>query len=350
MLVPRLVIGLIRRSLHTTNVKNVGVFGEREGGEHALTSGELGDFKPGAFYPELPKDRKPTYIIVGAGSAGCVLANRLSADPNNLVVLIETGPKDHWWDWRIHMPGALMYNLCHDKYNWFYMTQAQKHMKDRVIYWPRGRVWGGSSALNAMVYVRGHPYDYDRWEKEGATNWSYKHCLPYFKKAETYELSTGPSDPYRGHDGPLHVTQGKCENPLHQAFIKAGEQHGIGITENMNGYRQEGLGPMDMNIKNGVRWSTSAAYLKPVLDRPNLITSYGILCTGLLFHKNQAIGIEFIRQKQTYMSSKLEPASREKIYCEGAVILAGGAINTPQLLMVSGVGPGKHIKVIIFVE
>ena len=150
----------------------------------------------------------------------------------------------------------------------FYHTVAQKNLDDRVIYWPRGRVWGGSSSLNAMAYVRGHPYDYDRWEKEGAKGWSFKNCLPYFKKAQTHELATGPDDKFRGYNGPLYVSQGKCENPLHQAFMAAGKTHPVGVTDDMNGYRQEGLGPMDMTIKNGMRWSASKAYLQPVRFLP----------------------------------------------------------------------------------
>ncbi|KAI6240867.1 GMC oxidoreductase [Aphelenchoides fujianensis] len=290
-----------------------------------------GGYKTGRFYPELPTDRKPTHIIVGAGAAGCVLANRLTENPDNLVLLLEAGPKDNWWNWKIHMPAALMYNLCDDKYNWFYHTVPQKHMNNRVLYWPRGRVWGGSTSLNAMAYVRGHPYDYDRWEKEGAKNWSFKHCLPYFKKSTTHELSTGPDDPFRGHNGPLRVSQGKCDNPLHQAFMEAARQHGLGYTEDMNGYRQEGCGPMDMTIHKGVRQRS--------LHRKNLITSENILTTKVLFAGKKAVGVE-----TSPFSDNVDSASRQKVYCEEAVILAGGAINSPQLLMLSGVGPGNHLK------
>ncbi|TMS36019.1 hypothetical protein L596_003288 [Steinernema carpocapsae] len=297
-------------------------------------------YQQGFITPEL-RDMKPTHIIVGAGSAGCVLANRLTEDPNNRVLLLEAGPKDHWWNWKIHMPAALMYNLCNDKYNWFYHTTPQKHMDDRVVYWPRGRVWGGSSSLNAMAYVRGHPLDYDRWEKEGAKNWSYKNCLPYFKKAQTHELG---GDEYRGGSGPLHVLQGRCENPLHKAFMESGAQQGMGYTADMNGYRQEGTGPMDMTIRNGQRWSSSKAYLWPALQRPNLHTSSGVTCTRVLFHGKKAIGIEFIRKVNFHGTENVDSYSREKIYCEDSVILSGGAINSPQLLMLSGVGPADHLK------
>ncbi|XP_078065751.1 choline dehydrogenase, mitochondrial isoform X2 [Mustelus asterias] len=201
-----------------------------------------------------PKKKTYNYIIVGAGSAGCVLANRLSEDPNNSVLLLEVGPKDTVLSskrlmWKIHMPAALIYNLCDDKYNWYYHTTAQKHMNNRVLYWPRGRVWGGSSSLNAMVYIRGHAEDYNRWEKQGATGWNYDHCLPYFRKAQCHELG---ADRYRGGNGPLHVSRGKTNHPLHGAFLEAGQQAGYPFTDDMNGFQQEGVGWMDMTIHKGV--------------------------------------------------------------------------------------------------
>ncbi|KAF8360545.1 hypothetical protein PRIPAC_87468, partial [Pristionchus pacificus] len=287
--------------------------------------------------------KKPTHIVVGAGSAGCVLANRLSEDASNRVLLLEAGPRDHWWDWRIHMPAALMYNLCSTNYNWYYHTTSQRHMDDRVVYWPRGRVWGGSSSLNAMCYVRGHAYDYDRWADEGAEGWQYANCLPYFKKAETYDNCKGASDPYRGHEGPLYVTRGACDNPLHQAFLKAGQHHSIGVSEDMNGFKQEGVSVMDMTVHKGERWSSSRAYLWPALDRPNLATSNGITCTKVLFDGKTAVGVEFIRKLNFYGTDNIDSYSREKMYCESDVILCGGAINTPQLLLLSGIGPSDHL-------
>ena len=198
------------------------------------------------------------YVIVGAGSAGCVLANRLSADPGVRVLLLEAGPRDGGW--KIEMPAALTYNLMSDRVNWYYQTEPQRHMDGRRLYWPRGRVLGGSSSLNAMVYIRGHALDYDRWVAEGATGWSYAEVLPYFRRAETFSL--GP-DAYRGGDGPLTVTRGTGDNPLFDAWIAAGEEAGYPATPDMNGYRQEGMGRMDMTIRDGRRCSAARAYLQP---------------------------------------------------------------------------------------
>ncbi|CAI5767274.1 choline dehydrogenase, mitochondrial [Podarcis lilfordi] len=276
-----------------------------------------------------------SYVIVGAGSAGCVLANRLTEDPHSTVKLLEAGPKDTILDskqllWKIHMPAALTYNLCDEKYNWYYHTTPQKHMDNRIMYWPRGRVWGGSSSLNAMVYIRGHAEDYNRWSKEGAVGWDYEFCLPYFKKAQTHELG---ADLYRGGNGPLNVSRGKTKNPLHRAFLDAAQQAGYPFTEDMNGFQQEGFGWMDMTIHKGQRWSTASAYLRPALPRPNLSAEDSTLVIKILFEGTKAIGIEYVKNGE-----------KKKVFASKEVILSGGAINSPQLLMLSGVGNADDLK------
>ncbi|HXV25016.1 MAG TPA: choline dehydrogenase [Alphaproteobacteria bacterium] len=269
------------------------------------------------------------YVIVGAGSAGCVLANRLTEDAEVKVLVLEAGPRDNnLW---IHMPAALTYNLCHDKFNWFYHTEPQPHMDGRVMYWPRGRVLGGSSSLNAMVYIRGHALDYDRWaKKEGAPGWSYFEVLPYFKRAETRLLG---GDAYRGSKGPLYVSTGSQPNPLFEAFIEAGQQAGYPFTSDLNGRQQEGFGRMDMTIYKGRRWSAAMAYLRPAMKRPNLRVETRALASRILFEGRRAVGIEYAHQGRI-----------KRVRADREVILAGGAINSPQLLMLSGVGPADHLR------
>lgn len=276
------------------------------------------------------------YIIVGAGSAGCVLANRLSAHPEIDVAVFEAGNYDNTW--KIHMPAALTYNLENDRYNWFYHTQPEAALNNRRLYWPRGKVLGGSSALNAMVYIRGHAKDYDRWHLEGATGWNYESVLPYFKRSETYSKG---ADYYRGSTGPLKVSHMISHNALFDAFIHAGIQAGYPYTDDVNGAQQEGFGRFDMTIDNGKRHSTAAAYLKPALkQRKNLHCHTRAYTTKILFQGNKAIGIEYIQNKKI-----------KRCYARREVILSGGAINSPHLLMLSGIGPAAmlrqhHIKVI----
>ncbi|CEG42160.1 choline dehydrogenase [Plasmopara halstedii] len=274
------------------------------------------------------------YVIVGGGSAGCVLASRLTEDPNNSVLLVESGPDDRFkWDsWKIHMPAALTFNLGDDKYNWCFHTEPQKNLNGRRLPWPRGRVLGGSSSLNAMVYIRGHAYDYDDWQASGADGWSYADCLPYFRKAQHHEL--GPDD-YRGGDGPLHVVRGNQKDQiLFKKFIDAGVQAGYPFTDDMNGFQQEGFGWMDMTIWKGRRWSTASAYLRPAMKRSNLKVVTDTFVSKVVFEGKKAVGIKVEdRDKDT-----------RQVRAAKEIILSGGAINSPQLLMLSGIGDADHLK------
>ena len=269
------------------------------------------------------------YIIIGAGSAGCVLANRLTEDAGTRVLVLEAGPQDH--SIFIHMPSAFAYPLAGTKYNWHYETEPEPFMDNRVMNCPRGRVIGGSSSVNGMVYIRGHAYDYDGWaSKPGLEDWSYFDCLPYFKQSET-RLKGG--DAYRGSAGPLFVTTGACANPLYRAFIEAGREAGYPVTEDMNGYQQEGLGRMDMTTYKGRRWSTARAHLRPAQKRGGVVVKSRCLVTRVLFDGRRATGVEFSR------GGRMETARANR-----EVIISGGAINSPQILMLSGIGNADELN------
>lgn len=271
------------------------------------------------------------YVIVGAGSAGCVLANRLSEDPSARVLLLEAGPPDHRWDFRIHMPGALARPLMGEAYNWAYHSEPEPDVDGRRLYCPRGKVIGGSSSINGMVYVRGHARDYDGWAARGLPGWSYADVLPYFRRCE--DRGRG-ADPWRGAGGPLRVSTGASPNPLFDAFIEAGRQAGYPVTEDMNGHRQEGLGRMDMTTWRGRRWSAARAWLDPARRRPNLTVRPRALAARVRFDGRRAVGVDYLERGGRARSADV---ARE-------VILAGGAINSPQLLLLSGVGPADELR------
>lgn len=269
------------------------------------------------------------YIIVGAGTAGSVLANRLSSDPENRVLVLEAGPKDR--SIFINMPAAFSEPLKSDRLNWGYHSEPEPAMNNRRMYCPRGRVIGGSSSINGMVYIRGHALDYDRWAEQGLDDWSYRHCLPYFKRGQRHEF--GPNKYRGGNDEGVHVTAGTAKHPLHAAWIEAGQQAGYEYTHDVNGYKQEGIGPFDRTVWNGERCSAAKAYLRPALKRDNLEVWSGCLAHRVLFENNKAVGVEFSRKKRL-----------QKVHANKEVILSGGAINSPQLLQLSGVGPADHLK------
>ena len=265
------------------------------------------------------------YIIVGGGSAGCALANRLSADQNNKVLMLDAGRPDYIWDLFIHMPAGLTVPLGNKWYDWCYESEPEPHMNNRRIFHGRGKVLGGSSSINGMIYIRGNPMDYEKWAQDnGMEHWDYAHCLPYFKKAEN---RIAPPDQYHGSQGPLNLEIGPCTNPLFQAFFKATQEAGYPRTDDVNGFQQEGFAPFDRNIKNGKRWSAARAYYHPVQHRKNLTLIMRALATRILFDGNRATGVTYARGK----SGSRTVHGRHIICC-------GGAINTPQLLQLSGVG------------
>ena len=268
------------------------------------------------------------YVIVGAGSAGCVLANRLTEDGRSSVLVLEFGGSDR--SIFIQMPAALSIPMNMKRYNWGYESEPEPHLGGRRLHCPRGKVLGGSSSINGLVYVRGNPLDFDRWEDEGAHGWAYRDVLPYFRRAEGWREG---ADPYRGVDGPLATMRGPKRNPLYDAFIEAGRQAGYPVSPDLNGEQQEGFGRFDMTVRNGVRWSAANAYLRPAMKRPNLRVVTHALATRVAFDGRRAVGVHYQRGGVAHLAR----ARRE-------VILCGGPINSPQLLKLSGVGPEAELR------
>jgi choline dehydrogenase len=264
------------------------------------------------------------FIIIGGGSAGCVLASRLSADPANKVLVLEAGRPDYKWDVFIHMPAALTFPIGSRFYDWQYESEPEPAMNGRRIYHARGKVLGGSSSINGMIFQRGNPLDYARWAASpGMAAWDYPHCLPYFKKMET---CLAGSDEFRGGEGPLILERGPVTNPLFQAFFQAAQQAGYQLTDDVNGYRQEGFAAFDRNLHRGRRLSAARAYLHPAAGRPNLTVRTRALVSRVLLDGTRATGVRYRHRGQQHEASGAE------------IILCGGAINTPQLLQLSGVG------------
>ena len=270
------------------------------------------------------------YIIIGAGSAGCVLANRLSESGKYQVLLVEAGGSDkHIF---VQMPTALSFPMNMKRFNWYFDSEPEPYLNNRSLHCPRGKGLGGSSSINGMVYVRGHACDYEEWVEHGAKGWGYQDCLPYFKKAETW---IGGADQYRGGDGPVGTCNGNNMklNPLYGAFIRAGVEAGYPQTADYNGYQQEGFGPMHMTVKDGVRSSTSREYLRPAQSRPNLHLLTKTLTTRVIFEGKKAVGVE------------IDSAGRIQVLkANREVILSAGSIGSPQLLQLSGIGPASVLE------
>ena len=276
-------------------------------------------------------DKTYDYIVVGGGSAGCALANRLSADPTKTVLVLEAGRRDYKWDVFIHMPAALAFPIGSRLYDWKYESEPEPYMNGRRVYHARGRVLGGSSSINGMIFQRGNPLDYERWAADpGMGTWDYAHCLPYFKRMETCMAG---GDQYRGTTGPLVLERGAAQSSLFDAFFESVQQAGYALTNDVNGCRQEGFAKFDRNIRRGRRLSAARAYLYPVMKRPNLVVICRAMASRVLFDGKRATGVEFTRGR-----GKPQRAMANE------VVLCGGSINTPQLLQLSGVGNQDELR------
>src|ERR1700741_2578984 len=273
------------------------------------------------------------FVIVGGGSAGCGLANRLLADPAHKGLVWEAGRNDSLWDVFVHMPAALPFPIGSRFYDWKYESEPEPHMHGRRIYHARGKLLGGSSSINGMIFQRGNPMDYERWGADpGMGDWDFAHCLPYFNRMENC-LAAAPDDPYRGPSGPLALERGPATNPLFEAFFTAGEQAGYPRTDDVNGYRQEGFAKFDRNIRNGRRLAGARAYLHPVMNRKNLDVVTRAFVERVVFEGKRAVGVDY---RHGFGAAKRVNA--------GEVILCGGAINSPQLVQLSGVGNAADLR------
>jgi choline dehydrogenase len=271
------------------------------------------------------------YIIVGGGSAGSALGNRLTADPNNKVLILEAGRRDYKWDVFIHMPAGLAFPIGNKRYDWMYESEPEPFMNNRRIYHARGKLLGGSSSINGMIWQRGNPMDYQRWARDpGMENWDYAHCLPYFKRMEN--CLADPNNPFRGNSGPLQLERGPIKNPLFKAFFAATLEAGYSRTDDVNGYRQEGFAAFDRNVRRGRRLSAARAYLYPVKNRKNLEIVTKAMVTKVLFEGNRAVGVEAVVK------------GKKQIFKSREVVLCGGAINTPQILQLSGIGNAEDLR------
>ena len=282
---------------------------------------------PGARVQHLRYD----YVIIGAGSAGCVLANRLSEDPNVRVLVLEAGGKDN--SFLIRMPagvGSLL--TVKGDHNWGFWTQPEPNLDGRRLWWPRGKGWGGSSSINGMIYIRGHARDYDQWRQMGLAGWGYADVLPYFMRSESLE---GGGDAWHGGEGPLHVSKASSKSVIYSSFIAAGAQAGHKLTTDFNGYQQEGVGPYQLTIRDGKRWSAAAAYLHPAMSRPNLTAEIGARTTRILIEKGRAVGVEFEQAGQT-----------RQVFADAEVLLCAGAVQSPHILQLSGVGDPDELRAV----